>query len=188
MAKSGFRLRQKIHSHPPLSTRITSLKPFWSVTGQTKPPNPLCLHRIIYNLARNNQSLVSSYSYKEKLKNIPNPELKQAVLLRIFAHQTHCLPTFGHKSSIYRSTRSSFLSEGMLLQTCTECPVSVRIEVVFGWWWGQPCVSPNPKHMFPPHWMRSKILIITFMAFSGESSYEGTPPQLNWGPMCLSNQ
>lgn len=27
-----------------------------------------------------------------------------------------------------------------------------------------------------------------FHVFSGVSTYKGTPPQLKWGPMCLSNQ
>lgn len=41
VAKSGLRLRQKIHTHPLLSRRIPSLKSSRSVTEQTKPPSTL---------------------------------------------------------------------------------------------------------------------------------------------------
>lgn len=76
-----------------------------------------------------------------------NPEPKRAALPLVLAHHTHYL--LGHKLWIYLSPRSLF-SLSLSQRTCcyihtrTVRLVCERIQVVFGWWSGQPCISPNP--------------------------------------------
>jgi len=53
----------------------------------------------------------------------------------------------GHKPFTYLSARSFLCQKTRCyIRTCIARPVCESTQVVFGWWTGQPCLSPNPKH------------------------------------------
>lgn len=127
---------------------------------------------------------------KERLKNsqMLHWVTSQTRALPLVLAPTHNLFTFGRDSSIYLSHRS--------FSVCTHVATYVLVlfaQLAKG---HKLCLAGEGATLYKS---KSQTYVAPmldeiwdtdnyFHVLSGVSSYKGTPPQLKWGPMCLSNQ
>lgn len=154
VAKSGLKLRQKIHAHPLLSRRILSPQSSWSVTEQNKATKSVLvlfflsypLRLYIYNSKNGYKdggwNLLYNYSLKNKRKD--SRTAKCCTKSSVKQSSTSCLGAYPLSSRFWTQLlHLSFSQIFFRLYTCCyicACvvrPVSERIHVVFDWWKGQ---------------------------------------------------